>query len=578
MRGIVLFVLTALPCLFTPIRAAEPRLQEGFDVVIAGGTTAAFAAALASAESGARTALIEPTDWVGGQLTASGVPAIDEAWHKITDRQTGEIVLDVSKAARDRANMTPNFRAMLDATGNPGGGWVSNYCFLPKDFLKNHLIPAEKAQGSNLVVFRETVIKSVEVDRGAGLIRSIVAIRRHPQPPVQHQGYDALPSKDLPDWYSPLDSNRFTKETLVFPINEAGGRRTVFMDATEWGEVLALSEAPYLIGFESKDGGLEGDETCGQATVFGFAERLDRVVTVEPTSKVELSKVEGLGFGGYKSKPDAWDQIWRYRRLQGKGSKAEIGDITLQNWGYSGRDQEGGNDYPFGYLFKSKAATAAERSDWLGGLNLTVMAAAEARAFAWHDWFRNHAPAEFQPGQIILDGSVFGTGHGLCKLPYIRDTRRSVGLDNFVLKFADISGDPAHKTGKRFTDRIALGAYPADIHPVLGCKFPAYLTAGHDTLPFCIPFRALTNASYKNLLVAGKTMAQGFLTNAGTRLHPIEWSTGTAAGVAAADMAIHSRSSREELAKISDLQSLIKKKSPINWTIDGVTYTDSDGL
>ena len=28
--------------------------------------------------------------------------------------------------------MTPNFRAMLDATGNPGGGWVSNYCFQPK--------------------------------------------------------------------------------------------------------------------------------------------------------------------------------------------------------------------------------------------------------------------------------------------------------------------------------------------------------------------------------------------------------------------------------------------------------------
>ena len=54
--------------------------HDDFDVVIAGGSTAAFAAAIAAAESGARTALIEPTDWVGGQLTSSGVPAVDEAW------------------------------------------------------------------------------------------------------------------------------------------------------------------------------------------------------------------------------------------------------------------------------------------------------------------------------------------------------------------------------------------------------------------------------------------------------------------------------------------------------------------
>ena len=68
-------------------RSAEAEVLRDFDVVIAGGTTAAFAAAVASAESGARTALIEPTDWVGGQLTASAVPAVDEAWHKVTDPQ-----------------------------------------------------------------------------------------------------------------------------------------------------------------------------------------------------------------------------------------------------------------------------------------------------------------------------------------------------------------------------------------------------------------------------------------------------------------------------------------------------------
>ena len=562
--------------LLAPTAAEEPKPQVRFDVVIAGGSTAAFAAAIASAESGARTALIEPTDWVGGQITSSGVPAIDEAWHKIVDPKTGAVLLDVARNARDRANMTPNFRAMLDATGNPGQGWVSNYCFEPIDFLTKHLLPAEQRLAGKLVVFRETVIKSVDVDSKAGLIRSITAIRRTPGPALSARGYDLLPSKDLADWYSPRDSARFTKETLIFPIEVADGHRTVFVDATEWGEVLALADAPYLIGFETEDGGLTGDDTCGQATVFGFAQRLNAAPTDEP--KAHATGVEGLGFGAYKTKPDAWDLIWRYRRLKGNGPKATVGDISLQNWGYSGRDHEGGNDYPMGYLFKTKAATSAERDDWQGGLNLEVMAAAETRALAWHDWFRDHPPKEFQPGQVTLDGAVFGTGHGLAKLPYIRDTRRSIGLDKYVLKFADISGPASRRTGKRFEDRIALGAYPADIHPVGGCKFPSYITSAHETLPFCIPFRALTNESYGNLLVAGKTMAQGFLTNAATRLHPIEWSSGTAAGVAAADMALYGRSSREELSEIAELQKRIKAMTPIDWTIDGQLLNDSEGL
>ena len=54
------------------------------DVVIAGGTTAALAAALTSAREGVQTCLLEPTDWPGGQLTAEGVPAIDFAWENVS--------------------------------------------------------------------------------------------------------------------------------------------------------------------------------------------------------------------------------------------------------------------------------------------------------------------------------------------------------------------------------------------------------------------------------------------------------------------------------------------------------------
>jgi hypothetical protein len=554
----------------TSERAAERQTLDDFDVVIAGGTTAAFAASASSVASGAHVCLIEPTDWVGGQLTSSGVPAVDEAWHKILDPGTKRVVVDVATIARRRENMTPNFRAMLDATGNPGHGWVSNYCFEPKRFLETQLLPLEERLGrtGRLVVYRDTVVKSVEIDPEAGLIRSIVAIRRVPKPGVAWAGYDRLPSQDLVDWYSPTSSDRFDKTVLTIRARDASrAGRTVFIDATEWGELLVLSGAPYLQGIDASEGGGQGDDTCGQSTVFDFVERINPGPVDEPLGPRD---VEGLGFGDYSGRPDAWDRIWTYRRIRSRpeGGPPSVGDLCLQNWGYSGRRKEGGNDYPFAYLFRPKAASEAERHDWRGGVDPQVMAAAERRALAWHEWFKNHVPKGLVPRQVTLERGALGTGHGLAKLPYIRDTRRSVGLDDFLLTIDDLCGPIGQTTAKQFPDRVALGAYAADVHPLVCCTMPEYVRFHRDTLPFCIPFRALTNRRFGNLLVAGKTMAQSFMANSATRLHPIEWSTGTAAGVAAADMARSGRTTRQELGCVDELRDLVRRHTPIDWTLD----------
>ena len=547
-------------------RQADQSLH--FDVVIAGGSTAAFAAAIASAAGGAQTALLEPTDWVGGQLTSSGVPAVDEAWHKIRDPKSGEPVLDVAAIARDPANMTPSFLTALEAVADPADCWVSRFCFCPDTFLERQLLPLQKQAGRNLTVFTNTVVKQVEVDDGGRRIRSLVAIQRIPRPELAAGGYDRLPSADLPDWYSPLPSERFDKRIVKFAAQNRRGRSTVFIDATEWGEVLALSEAPYLQGVETEDGGVQGNDRCGQATVFCFVQEYGE----QPADEISRDlDVEQLGFGQYRDKPNAWEQIWTYRRIRGRGQPAP-GDLCLQNWGYSPLLQEGGNDYPFGYLFVSRDAAARERDDWQGGVDLEVMSAAEQRALAWHEWFKSHAPRGIDPRQIRLNSSVLGTGHGLAKLPYIRDTRRSIGLGGFVLRFADLSGPASQVTGKPFDDRIALGAYPADVHPITSCVMPDYIASAHDSLPFYIPFRALTNERFDNLLVAGKTIAQSFLANSATRLHPIEWSTGTAAGVAAAYMAKTGKSSQQAYESVDEIQAIVRRHTPIEWTIQGTKY------
>jgi hypothetical protein len=541
-----------------PAKPADTVAQKYCDVIIAGGSTAALAASLASADVGAKTCLLEPTEWVGGQMTASAVSAIDWAWHKVG-------TLDVGAADKASENVTPSFFAMMTATGNPGGCWVSKNCYEPKSLLTGPLgaLVGRYTSSGRLVILKNTVVKRVVVE-GGNLTR-LVALQRTPKDGVGWGGYDRLPSQDLADWYDVRASARYDKQ--VVELSSGYGRPAVFIDATEWGEVLALSGASYLQGVETTEGGTNSDESCGQSIVFPFVEKLNAV----PTTDISIQSASAQSRAFYdlaksptESTATKWDKIFRYRRIRGTGAAAQTGDLTLQNW-------NPGNDYPFGYLFLSKATTSAQRADWRGGIDLDVMAGAERHAYGWHTYFKDQGGDA--GARLTLDTTILGTGHGLAKLPYIRDTRRSVGLGGFILTSRDLRGAASQMTGKRFADRVAIGSYAMDIHGLSGCNYPSYIAAaGHETLPFYIPFRALTNKDISNLLVAGKTMAQSFLANSATRLQPIEWSSGTAAGAAAAHMARWALSSRSALDAIGDIQSVVKARTPIDWTIEGQTF------
>ena len=377
-----LFCCTATLALLSNFAVAHSATTRELtaDVIIAGGSTAALAAAIASADSGAKTVLIEPTDWIGGQLTSSGVPPVDEAWHKIRDESAGEIALDVAKIARDPRNISPFFRDALKKTGNPGRGWVSRYCYQPKILLENHLEPEVMRLSDRLVILRETVVKKLET-QGRRIV-ALQAVKRIPKHPDRR--YATLPSAEIPDWYSREPSEQYDKEI----IRISGDESVVFIDATEWGEILALSRRAYLQGIEHLEGVLDGNDRCGQSIVFGFAQRLN---AAPETDRAPETEAPGLGLGKYDERQDAWHKIWTYRRLLGNGSGPTAGDITLQNWGYEPGVKNGGNDYPFGYLLLSRKDTAATIDDWQGGVDLTVMAAAETRAYAWHQWFKQNA-------------------------------------------------------------------------------------------------------------------------------------------------------------------------------------------
>src|SRR5678815_2224379 len=99
------------------------------DVLVAGGGMGGVAAALAAARRGCRTCLIEETDWLGGQLSAQGVSALDEHEHIEAFGGTASYCA-VRDALRDR------YRGVAGAAGhaaafNPGDCWVSRLAFEP---------------------------------------------------------------------------------------------------------------------------------------------------------------------------------------------------------------------------------------------------------------------------------------------------------------------------------------------------------------------------------------------------------------------------------------------------------------
>lgn len=107
--------------------------------------------------------------------------------------------------------------------------WVSYECYLPHDILSRAIFPLLSSL-SNLQVYYDTVIKKVETKQNA--ITSMTFIHRMPL--NNTTGYEQTLSNVLSDWYSMTDSPLYAKQ--IYHVNAK-----VFIEGTEWGEVLALS-------------------------------------------------------------------------------------------------------------------------------------------------------------------------------------------------------------------------------------------------------------------------------------------------------------------------------------------------
>ena len=518
-------------------------------------------------------------------MTSAGVPAIDfNNAADIVDTEGNH--LNVSFASHFPGNHAPEFYELLDAIATSGRCSVSSNCYPPSVMVAHGIraLLAKPEIARNLEVY--TLAVPVNATRSVlrpGAVDALSFVQRRPAGAAACGGWDRPLSQDIGGHYSPTPSARWSKRVLEFR-GAPGAPAPVFVDATEWGELLAILDAPYLQGlserFDGDTSGAGGSDQCGQS----FSVTL--TATLHDTPQHETDRFAPMPEPAYTANCNSntsCDFIWQRRRLLSAdpGGGIASGDVTLfvlQDWRWS-------------YLLKSRVDTRAEvAAGWAGGVNVSVLRQAEMEALGWYGWLKTHA--WYGPRLTLRDAaastssSPVGTCTGLMKMPYVRGARRSIGIDGFVLNASAIRWDgetplPTRPVGTPFPDRVAITSFFLDVHEMHdeGSRkcypdyIPSYIPYYNDktVLPFSIPLRALTNKQYdKNFLVAGKVIATSFLASSATRLHPGEWASGTAAGAVAAMLVRTGNGVSEVLADPSTLARVVAaaaNHTPRDWVL-----------
>ena len=486
----------------------------GVDVAVIGGGVGGCAAALAAAESGASVVLVEPLDWIGGQLTTQITPPDEHGWIERFGCTASYRRFRDGVRAHYRAHYPLTDAARRDPRLNPGNGWVSPLCHEPRVALAvlEGLLAPHVASG-RVRVLTDSDLQGVD---GAGEDRIRAVGVRH----------------------------RIT-----------GARTQIsarwFLDASELGDLLAAAGVESVAGTESQ--AMTGEPSAATAADPGNAQAfsvccvldhdadadhtIDRparydhwrafVPSVTPPWTGPLLSWEAphprtmepvrYRFAPNQERARAFEGLWSYRRILDRtlftpGHFAS--DLCVVNWVML--------DYTGGDLVTADGDARAR---------LEAEAREQTRALVY--WLQTDAPRADGgcgwPG-LRLRGDVTGTPDGLAKAPYIRESRRLQAITTIREQDVSAAVRVGDRLAERYADSVGIGYYRIDLHPSVGGDNYIDVAA----LPFRIPLGALVPRRVENVLAAGKTLGTTHITNGCYRLHPVEWNVGEAAGMLAA--------------------------------------------
>jgi hypothetical protein len=507
------------------------------DLVIAGGGLGGVAAAMAALRNGMSVILTEETDWIGGQLTSQGVPPDEHPWIETHGAPASYRRLreGIREYYRRHYPLTPE--AIARQHLNPGDGAVSRLCHEPR-------------------VAHAVMTEMLAPWISNGKLRLL----------AEHRPESAEMSGDRVVALTVRDTRNNHRSILS---------ASMFVDATELGDLLPLTGTEYVTGAESRaeTGELhapeKGDSGNQQAFTMCFAmdyvsgadhvierpadydfwrEHVPNLHPAWPGRLLDLTythpstlKPKALGFHPEGTPTGDTLNLWNYRRIiHRKNFREEFfaGDISVVNWPQ--------NDYMLGSLIDVSEKVFKKHVDAARQLSLSLLY-----------WLQTEVPRP-DGGKgwrgLRLRPDIMGTSDGLAKYPYVRESRRIKAM--YTIREQDCGKEQSGGHAARYDESVGVGYYHIDLHP--SSRGDNYID--FPSLPFQIPLGALIPKRVENLLPANKNIGTTHITNGCYRLHPVEWSIGDAVGCLSAYATAKGkipREVRQDALLIKDFQQFL---------------------
>ena len=494
------------------------------DILVVGGGLGGVGAALGALRRGHRVFMTEEYEWLGGQLTSQAVPPDEHCWVEqfgIT-RSYRALRDGIRQYYRDHYPLTEEARQRPQL--NPGAGHVSKLCHEPRvavAVIDSMLMPY--LASGQLVVKKRTKPVSCQVDEQQA-VRSVE---------FRQLGNDGR--------------ENFTVHA------------SFVIDATELGDLLPLSNTPYVTGFESRM--VTGEPSAPEEAQPQNSQAVSICFVVDHIEGANHTIPKPASYDFWRSRhPDFWgapllglkaphprtleivereftpnpnddpalviaDQrksggdmnLWTFRRIAARDNftpHAYPSDICLVNWPMI--------DYFEKPIIDVEDHELEDRLSAAASLSYSML------YYLQTECPRADGNGKGYPG-LRLRGDITGTEHGLAMAPYIRESRRIKAVTTIVEQ--DLSLEIRGSKGAvRYPDSVGIGMYRIDLHPSTGGD--NYIDVA--CCPFQIPLGALIPVGRPNLLAGCKNIGTTHITNGCYRLHPVEWNIGEAAGLLAA--------------------------------------------
>jgi hypothetical protein len=515
------------------------------DVLVLGGGLGGVACAQAAARLGMEVTLVEELDWLGGQVSAQGVPFDEHPWNETVNvsRSYSAYREDVRRFYLDRMPLASAARRQFPL--NPGHGYVSTLAHDPRVsawVLEAQLAPYVLPGRLRLLKEHRIVHAHVKGDRIAGATVQ----------PVHGGGEIAIDAK-------------------------------VVVDCTETGDFIELAGVEHSFGAESKadTGELHALDVADPSEQQGFNwtfavewlegedHTIERPDDYAFWREWKLPYWPGIHFGfmaldhftgeprprplfAGDSDSELIRDMWHFRRIARRRNfepGVYRGDVavfcTMQN------------EYLRRPLLGIDAAARAQ-----------VLQDAKRQSLSFLYWMQTEAPrpdgGAGYPG-MMLRRDVFSTADGLSKQPYTREGRRIAAEFRLLEQHVGVAARPGAAAAENFDDTVGIAAYRLNIHP----------TVARDAIDIdCFPYQislGMLLPQRADGLVAGncKTVGSTRVTCGSLRHHPIDWVVGEAAGATAAHAVKHSvppRAIRADPGRLRELQhSLCDLGAALRW-------------